>query len=215
MAYVIRVQDATGYEEKIDTHLPAEVYPKVLAVRHTGRSEDNPHFHIIIEEYEHSMQNLRKQLKLVFDEGEGNQHMSLKKFDQNKKGYAYMFHEMDRDSFRVVASRGHSIADILSYKNHHQAVLTQISNNTPHKICDKVVQVLRTAQPQRGRFEKSEICKEIWLHCKAQGDWQPNRFQLQRWVQRIEMLCTKSERDWDLVMEMWFYDAYPNHTWMN
>lgn len=204
--YVIRVQAFEGYEEKIKgMH---ERFTRVLAVYHTGKMMNNPHYHVIVETTE-KMENVRKIMKKVFDGGSGNGHMSMKKFDGERKGYAYMWHESDRETFKVVARRGHTDEQIEGYRKHHEEVLKVISENTPIKIVERAVQVLKTAQPnKKGGYSKQQICDVIWDDLRTRGEWFPNSYVLKRWVMRVECLCTRNEKEWENLKRMWFGEVY-------
>lgn len=92
--YFIRIQDHEGYEELIKEFFAD--YQDVLAVRHGGRNEDNPHFHIAIKT-NLKRPALRARLVKKFDKDKGNQHMSIKPI-ANEEEYevacGYGYHEL-------------------------------------------------------------------------------------------------------------------------
>lgn len=99
--YFIRINDHEGYADAIREHFCD--YTDVVAVKHTGKYGDNPHFHIAVKSHL-KRPTLRARLVKVFDQGKGNEHMSIKEIQPGafKNTVQYMFHEENRESFEVL-----------------------------------------------------------------------------------------------------------------
>lgn len=101
--YFIRIQEYFGYARHIKELFSDETFREVVAVKHTGKTRDNPHFHIIVKTHL-KRPALRARLVKVFSLGKGNQHMSIKPIQEGEyqNTIQYMFHEEDRDTFEVL-----------------------------------------------------------------------------------------------------------------
>lgn len=219
--YAIRLQAYPGYEELFDTTFTQDRFTKILGVYHSGKTSDNPHYHFICD-CDYKIDALRKYFKTKFTQGTGNKHLSIKPFDSNEKGYAYMFHESNRDTFKVIINRGHTAEDIERYQQINESIKNVIKENTPAKICEIVAaQLIRECQEEnkkpRDVFNpmgnphvwRYRICRGIWLHCKSKGDWFPNNFQLKRYVMKIQEMLCEDKGDFEDVMKSWYNDAFP------
>jgi len=92
IGFFIRVNAYEGYEEKIHMLATNQDYKSVFAVRHQGKKGENVHYHIIVTTRVQP-QAFRVRMKKIFDQGKGNEHMSIKRFDGCEDTYAYCFHE--------------------------------------------------------------------------------------------------------------------------
>lgn len=109
--YYIRVDKNEGYEEGIS--MLQSMCEKCLGVYHTGKSQDNPHWHFAIECDVKNIPCLRARLRKFWSVAKS---ISIKNFDGNEKGLKYLFHEKDRESFRVVSQKGYNEDVIKSLK---------------------------------------------------------------------------------------------------
>lgn len=179
--YAIRIDDRQGYKEILSALLETQEYKDVLCVQHAGKTGENIHYHICLTT-DLKNQALRKRLKASFDKGKGNGHMSLKQWDGNEKALSYMFHE---DEAEIIYNKGHSNDDIERYKKLNDDVKADIRNNSPNAIVSKVTQMLLET-PSRGRDHRSifiAIADEVY----SRGEFFPNKFQMDRWISRVEM----------------------------
>lgn len=127
MYYFIRLQNhqEAWYEHKLKDFFNHSDYTEAVIVHHTGRSNDNSHFHILVKTHL-KIPAFRVRLRQEFKAGKGNRHMSVKECIVDKTGdleivdehysvlvskfdvrwyykvVLYMFHECDKVSFRVV-----------------------------------------------------------------------------------------------------------------
>lgn len=92
VGYLVRIQALEEYGSRISLFEMREDYVGVLAVKHEGSKQDNPHYHIVIRTNV-NQQAFRKRMKLVFPEGKGNKHMSIKCWDGRIDALSYLFHE--------------------------------------------------------------------------------------------------------------------------
>ena len=102
--YFIRIQEHPEYSAKIkETFGDIKQFSEVVAVKHTGKEKNNPHFHIARKTHLKTP-CLRARLVKVFAADKGNQHMSIKSTEDKEydKIIQYMFHEEDRKSFEVL-----------------------------------------------------------------------------------------------------------------
>lgn len=102
IGFFIRVNAYESYEEKIRMLATTADYRSVFAVRHKGKKGENVHYHIIIVTRVQP-QAFRVRMKKIFDQGKGNEHMSIKRFDGNEDTYAYCFHE---DEAAIIVREG-------------------------------------------------------------------------------------------------------------
>ena len=68
MSFAIRLNEKPGYKEILDQVFNEERFTKVLAVTHTGKTETNPHWHLIIET-DYKQKALREYLLKHFANG--------------------------------------------------------------------------------------------------------------------------------------------------
>jgi len=94
VGYCVRVQALDGYATKIVT-LSLQ-YDAIIAVKHKGKKGDNPHYHIVVRTTV-KPQAFRVRMKVIFNEGKGNEHMSIRNWDGKNQAMSYLFHE-DRDA---------------------------------------------------------------------------------------------------------------------
>jgi len=92
IGYCLRVDALEGYGAKISALALCLDYKSAVAVRHTGVSKENPHYHIVVQT-EVLGQAFRVRMRKIFDQGKGNAHMSIKPWDGNIDAIAYLFHE--------------------------------------------------------------------------------------------------------------------------
>jgi len=99
--YFIRIQEYPLYNQLIKEQFAD--FQEVVAVKHTGKTNDNPHYHIAIKTHL-KRPALRARLVKAFKEGKGNEHMSIKpiKEGEYENTVQYMFHEHDKETFEVL-----------------------------------------------------------------------------------------------------------------
>ena len=70
----IRIDKHDGYATKIKNLIINPEYTQVLAARHVGDKNENPHFHIVIKT-QIKLKTLRARMVIIFDKGKGNIHL--------------------------------------------------------------------------------------------------------------------------------------------
>lgn len=206
--FAVRLQKLTDYESKL-INLCEKHSSKAIVVQHRGsQTKENPHFHIII----HVTQKLsafRKLCQRTFTEGKGNKHMSIKVCDGADEAHSYLFHESDEC---LVYNNGYSDDDIKRFKELNATIQQDIADNTPTEICSRVVSIL-LANPTH--ISEREICYTIWRELNKQGKWFPNKFQMERWVYKIQAELANyhdsrsgTTRNFDKTMELWYSQMF-------
>lgn len=109
--YYIRVDKHDGYEQGIS--ILESMCEMCLGVYHTGKSQDNPHWHFAIQLDVKTVPCLRARLRKFWSVPKS---LSIKVFDGDEKGLKYLFHEKDRASFSVVSQKGYSDEQVKSFK---------------------------------------------------------------------------------------------------
>lgn len=205
--FAVRLQNLTDYESKLITLLTQS--EKAIAVRHTGsQTKENPHFHFII----HTIQKLatfRKSMQRTFTEGKGNKHMSIKNCDDDDKAYSYLFHETEDC---LVYNNGFSESDLQRFKNLNETIQQDIADNTPTEICSRVVSRLLKNPTS---ISEREICYAIWRDLNENGKWFPNKYQMERWVYKIQAELANyhdsrsgSDRNFEKTMDLWYSNMF-------
>lgn len=98
IGYCMRLQALEGYREKITMLAACDEYRVVFSVRHTGKKNDNPHYHVVIVTSVKA-QAFRVRMKKIFADGRGNEHMSIKRYDGDIKAFSYCYHETGVEEF--------------------------------------------------------------------------------------------------------------------
>lgn len=98
--YCVRVDARDGYLDKIAALTICPDYIAMVAVKHLGKTGENPHYHLVVKTQVKD-QAFRVRMKKVFDMGKGNAHMSIKNWDGSIDAISYLFHENDGDDVIV------------------------------------------------------------------------------------------------------------------
>lgn len=175
MDYVLRLQSCDGYSQMF-SNVFNDRFSRVLCVPHTGRQGDNPHYHFAFT-CDYKQPALRAHLKKYFDKGSGNRHLSLKKWDGSPKACSYMFHEGTDVFYR----RGFSDEEINVFKVVNDNVRKLIKKNAPAQIVQDATEFFHGKDPAH-----SVLFMWIMNRLMKNGDWLPNKFQIERWIMRIQ-----------------------------
>lgn len=81
-----------GYGEKIRMLGVNSDYLSIGAIQHDGAKGENKHYHLVIRTLIKE-QAIRVRFRKIFDNGKGNQHMSIKPWDGDIRAISYLFHE--------------------------------------------------------------------------------------------------------------------------
>ena len=213
-SYVLRIDDREGYRNIITSYANESEgafkmfkrFSKFIVCIHSGKTGENTHYHFaIVTDYK--LQALRAQLKLIFDKGKGNGHMSLKSWDDNPKAISYMFHEGEDC---IVVNKGFTPKEIEDAKTVCKDIKEAVKANSPNNICKVIVDKL--LEKNIDSNNKRMICFHIWDHLQEKGDWFPNKFQLERWISMIQCLmvqCSSNpDANWKALKERWYLDFF-------
>lgn len=213
--FAIRLKRCENYDQLLQETFYAKRFSKVLGVTHTGKNENNPHYHIMVDT-DYTQQALRKHLQTIFTLGKGNGHISIKIFDGARKGYSYVFHEHERSGFEVVLNRGFTGGELEEFKTMHLQIIENIKDNTPMKMLERVCENLIKEKPNKWRYYWDDIAYLIWDDLKARGAWMPNKFQLERYILKVtEMLTTPESRQWQCWKEQIMEHYFPKERHMD
>lgn len=203
--YAIRIDDRQDYIEKIKELENNERLTKILCVKHKGVKGENIHYHLAVNT-DYKNQALRKELKKQFDKGKGNGHMSLKEWDGNKKALSYMFHEEEAG---IIIMKDYNNNDIEEFKRTNNDIQKSLKENGTNAIVSKVVG--RAAESGKWRHSHEDICFLIWDILKENGEWFPNKYQLERWVMKVQAeLQGQTEYEWSKCKKEWYRQMFQN-----
>lgn len=211
--FVLRLQALDGYGALAIASLPTDRFPKVLAVHHTGKKGDNPHYHFCLTT-DYKMDALRKMLKKVFTLATGNKHLSLKQWDGGTKALSYLFHE----GTDVFLNTGYTEEEIDEYKTQNDVVQSKMVKG--HMVVDVVVDFFVQAQKSEGtplhRNDKRAIFYKVLDVYNKSGEWLPNRFQAERLTLRVRQKLVMIQADagcqaaWQMFQNDLFNDYFPH-----
>lgn len=125
VGYCVRVQALEGYADKIAALTLTPDYRAVLAVKHVGIKQENPHYHIVIR-CGIQPQAFRVRMKKLFPDGKGNQHMAITNWDGDDKALSYLFHE-EPDAPIMVARKGISEEFLEQLKTLNKDILQKVA----------------------------------------------------------------------------------------
>lgn len=183
---MLRLQEYQGYSDSF-VSVFGDRFDRLLCVRHLGKSRENPHYHFVFRtDYKDSA--LRKYLKLHFTQGKGNGHMSLKPWDGQDEALSYMFHE----GTDPIMNKGFSQDEINGLKEKDLSV--RESHVKASDMCQLILDEIM-ALPNGPSVMQREVYKTrryifgfIYSYFLKKGEWMPNRFQFERYINRIRML---------------------------
>lgn len=199
---MLRLQDYQGYRESFDSVF-GDRFVRLLCVKHLGKSRENPHYHFVFRtDYKDSA--LRKYLKSQFTQGKGNGHMSLKPWDGQDEALSYMFHE----GTEPVMNKGYTQDEINGYKEKDLTI--RESHVKPGDVCGVMVEKLKAKHPRYSdQIDRKNIFTELYKYYKAKGDWLPNRYQMERYINKVRMILTPDVKDQlmiNIIYNEWFRD---------
>jgi len=190
VGFCVRVDARDGYADKIGA-LTLQ-YDSVVAVRHGGKTNENPHYHLVIKT-SILPQAFRKRMKLLFPEGKGNQHMSIKPYDGAIEAVSYLFHE-DPDAQLLVQ---HGVSDdyITKARTVNQKVRVMVQEakeRASWKLEDDVFEHLDKTQGYSDRH----IAKLLYLTALRSGKYPPQPHHCRVMTQKIQFrLCNGNEHE--------------------
>lgn len=90
--YCVRIQALEDYGSKILLLPQFADYESIVGIKHRGKGGENQHYHLVVATKVRD-QAFRVRLRKIFDQGKGNEHMSIKAWDGKIDAIAYLFHE--------------------------------------------------------------------------------------------------------------------------
>ena len=212
--YVLRLQDHEGYRELFDSCFGA-AFDRVLCVRHTGKRRDNPHYHFCLRTTYDKRDSLARHLKKFFTKGKGNKHMSLKCWDGREEALSYLFHE-DGGPEMV---RGYSEDDIQRLKAMDLKI--RESHVKPLDVCEVVLQQINESKThvidwgREAHKSRKVVFRFLYQYYLKKGEWMPNKYQMERYINRVRMLVVLQDPDRRKGMEHTYceqmYDEWFGH----
>lgn len=199
--FAIRIDDRQEYIEKLKTICQSDRFDSVLCVKHFGKTGENIHYHLCVST-DYKQQALRKEFKRTFDKGSGNGHMSIKHWDGDKKALSYMFHE---DEHEIIYNT-YTNEELDEFKKTNDEYKETLKKNAPNNIVAEVC--LRLRKSNRFSNTTETIAFTIWDILKEKGDWFPNKFQLQRWIYRVQGELCETEMSWQRTKQDWFREMF-------
>jgi len=219
--FCVRINLYDGYENRIkEFYSNQESYPKVFIGFHIGKTGENPHYHIVhTTDKIITVSTLRKRFKPVFTLGKGNGHISVKEWDGKIDAIGYVYHE-DQNLVPTVL-HGFTPEEISQAKEINAEHQDKIKSESPMKILEKVYEKLQ-ARPctqtytdhygqikYRKRWHHEEIFNAIMDAYNEKGDWMPNRFQMERYIMKIQQMLNQEDEDWRDLRKLWYSEMFP------
>lgn len=197
--FAIRINEHLGYKQTMIELFQRDRFTRSICLPHTGKTGDNPHFHLIVES-DYKDDALRKELKKHFTQGKGNKHLSIKVWDGNPKGLSYLFHEGTDPIF----VKGYTSDDIMNFRKQDEFIKANIDANQPRKVVEIIVAQCR----QKGNCYHKEICMLFFDYYKSKGEWFPNKFQMDRYIKAVQGILADTPVAWDCLKETWYNDMF-------
>ena len=211
--YCLRLNDISGYPKLLEEFFQSDDYPRVFAGHHVGKTQANPHYHVVFETKSNvKLQAMRKRLNLIFTKSKGNAHLSLKVWDGNMRAISYIYHE---DVTLVpFINKSFTSQELSSAQLMCEEIQCDIRENAPLKICEEVYQIIKskyaTATASKFHYFGHEaIFREICHAVMRRGDWRPNKWQFERYISKIQEMATSTPESREKLIGLWYADMFP------
>jgi len=219
--FFVRINLYDGYESKIkEFYSDRESYPKVFIGFHIGKTGENPHYHVVhTTDKPITISTMRKRFKQVFTQGKGNGHISVVNTDNEVKTIGYIYHE-DRKLVPLIC-HGYTDQELQDAQESNAEIQDEIKSKSPMKILEQVYEKLQ-ARPctqtytdhygqirYRKRWHHEEIFNAIMDAYNEKGDWMPNRFQMERYIMKIQQMLNQEDEDWRDLRKLWYSEMFP------
>jgi len=181
--FCVRLDARDGYANKLKEFVLSPDYTAVIAVKHIGKSGENPHYHAVFKTTVKD-DAFRKRLKKVFDSGRGNGHMSIKPWDGALEAISYLFHE--DESAELIVRRNVSDETIAKAKERNRTIQEQVrvaKERATWKVEDELYEEMKGLHPGQVP-EELDLAYIIILRCLRSNKYVPNDWHL-------KAICTK------------------------
>ena len=182
--YFIRINELDTYRENIKEFCDS-TFSHYLLYRHSGKNNNNYHWHILGHCTLNSKQLRYKFHSNGFDKGSGNGHLSIKGSDGNIKNYAYGFHESHKDTWEFY-SKGYTDAKLKEFQDVNTNIQKEIKDKSPSKMIDEIY-AFYTAKKRTP--DDKEIFMSIfkWYKDNTNG-YYPNKHQAHRYIIKLQAM---------------------------
>jgi len=192
--FFIRLQKLEDYDGRLNSLRDNEWIIKMLCIEHRGDNDDpNPHWHFTLLTTPLLLPTLRARLRLIFDKGNGNGHMSIKPWDGGIEANAYMFHEQ-ADAAPYI-NKGYTAEEIEDFRNHNNGVQqvtarrrkatlfnaiyvryehSVVQNEGPYGLDDAIHTAIDWAQNKNQLMPTTQKMAQTWFTAKLLVDMEHN-----------------------------------------
>lgn len=191
MLYAVRITECIGFQERLEDVFTSELFTRVLCVRHTGRKSKNPHFHLVLDAtFDIQTETYQKKLKKYFP---GERKVSVKEWDGDNKACSYLFHEGTDELF----SKGFTPKEIEIFKLQDIAIRDDLQSKGPKNVCVIVAkQYTELPKDKWTHYSKFQrIGYLIFDYYREQGDWIPNKYQMERYIRQVLVLLAGNDKE--------------------
>lgn len=182
--YCVRIDARDGYADKIKMIAQSPDYTAVIAVKHHGKSGENPHYHAVVKTQVKD-DAFRKRMKKVFDSGKGNGHMSIKPWDGALEAISYLFHE--DESAAIVVRNNVSEETILKAKERNRTIQEQVKTakeRASWKVEDELYESLKTLHINQIP-EEPDLAFMLVMSCLRSGKYVPNEWHVKAMATKL------------------------------
>lgn len=207
--FFIRINEQPGYQDRLTELSTMSRFPIFLAIKHQGLKKENPHFHIILQTLQ-KLGTFRTYLKTKFTEGKGNGHMSIKSWDGNERAIQYLYHEED---CVVLHSKGFTEGFLDEQKIKAQKFTEEKKTYTDSLYEYVMWDILNNGElsdiiDEHQKWSHQRIAYKIWDTCKSQKKTYPNKFLLERMIQKVQAELSqkglKNMPNWKDQKDSWY-----------
>lgn len=183
--YCVRVDAIDGYATKIKALPMCADYESMVAMRHAGTTQENPHYHLVIQT-KVAGQAFRVRMKKIFDQGKGNAHMSIKPWDGSIDAISYLFHEDENAELLVQYKVSNETVAQAKARNKQVTEMVQASKAKAAWHLEGIVleEVKKLPAPRYG-WTEADIGAKLILTALRNGKYVPQPWHVRAMTQRI------------------------------
>lgn len=204
--YCVRVQALEGYAEKIRMLTANEDYKSIVSMKHKGSAGENPHYHLVVST-QIKDQAFRVRLKKIFNEGSGNQHMSIKTWDGNIDAISYLFHEDPEGQLLLQ----HNVSDdtIDKARARNKEVLAKVVTAKERASWKIEEEIYQQYVNNKQKPDLLMISKDIVLFALRHDKYVPNDFLLKAMAHKIQFrMLNGDQKGEELFAVAYIADVY-------